>query len=117
MAKVAPEIILDPGQLPNVAASPVIHRVPATPEILEMPQVIETGFISQQNEVLSKPLPKALGDFQNYVDSKLCYRSKPLQAAELISVRPKVAFQCHMKILFETRTLRTETTRHRWDTN
>lgn len=117
MAKVAPEIILDPGQLPNAVASSVIHQISATPKVLEVPEARETGAISQHNEILSKPLPKALAEFQNYVDSKLCYHSKPLKAAELISVQPKAAFQCHMKILFETRTLCTETTRHRWNTN
>ncbi|CAF1366316.1 unnamed protein product [Rotaria sp. Silwood1] len=93
MAKVAPELILDAEQLPNTTAVPQMDQAPP------------------------KELPKPLADFKQYVDSKMCYYSKPVEKAELISVEPKIAYQCHMKILMETRKLRTEVTPYRWDTD
>ncbi|CAF1649200.1 unnamed protein product, partial [Adineta ricciae] len=56
-------------------------------------------------------------DFKNYLKSKCCYYSKPIENGELISVQPKIAYQCQMKILMETRKLRTEKTPYRWDTD
>ena len=93
MAKVAPELILDPNQLSNTTDIPQMDQTPP------------------------KELPKPLVDFRNYLKSKCCYYSKPIENAELISVQPKVAYQCQMKILMETRKLRTEKTPYRWDTD
>jgi hypothetical protein len=93
MAKVAPELILDANQLPDTTGTRQIDQAPP------------------------KELPKHLSDFKNYLESKFCYYSKPIEKAELISVQPKIAYQCQMKILMETRKLRTEKTPYRWDTD
>ncbi|CAF3531671.1 unnamed protein product [Rotaria socialis] len=92
MSKVAPELVLNADQLPDTTDIPKIEPTP------------------------SKPLPKPLADFKQYVESKFCYHAKPVENAELISVEPKMAFQCHMKILIEARKLRTEVTPYRWQT-
>jgi hypothetical protein len=92
MAKVAPEVILDVNQLPPTTAVPQIEQAPP------------------------RQLPKHLADFKEYVDSKFCYYSKPLENAEMINVQSKVAFRCHMTILIEKRELRTEVTPHPWTT-
>ncbi|UJR34860.1 hypothetical protein I4U23_027639 [Adineta vaga] len=93
MTKVAPELILDANQLSDTIVTPQITQSPP------------------------KELPKSLADFQRYLKSKCCYYSKPIENAELISVQPKVAFKCQMKILMETRKLRTKKTPYRWDTD
>ena len=93
MTKVAPELILNANQLPDTT---------------DAPQMVQTP---------PKELPKPLVDFRNYLKSKCCYYSKPIENAELISVQPKIAYQCRMKILMETRKLRTEKTSYRWDTD
>jgi hypothetical protein len=50
-------------------------------------------------------LSKYLVDFKNYIDSKKCVSSGPLNHAEITKSEPKVAYQCKMKILMEERGL------------
>ena len=109
MTKVAPELILDAGQLPDTGATPLIDQIPDATNTLEVSQAPDVEVIAQNGRVLPKPLPEPLVGFKKYIDSKFWYHSKPMEGAELISVQPKVAFQCHMKILMETRKLRTVT--------
>lgn len=61
-----------------------------------------------------KELPKLLVDLKAYVDSKFCYHSGPIESAAIVKVEPKTAYQCSMKILFETRNLRLVTQPHPW---
>ncbi|CAF1466211.1 unnamed protein product [Didymodactylos carnosus] len=85
--------------------------------ILDAKQLPDTTVTSQMNQAPPKEFPKPLADFKKYLESKFCYYSKPIEKAELVSVQPKIAYQCQMKILMETRKLRTEKTPYRWDTN
>lgn len=77
------ELILDPSELPTTDTLPNSSTAPT--------------------ESIARELPKHLIDFKEYVDSKFCYNSAPLEYAELVSVDPKFAFQCQMKILMEVR--------------
>ncbi|CAF1622811.1 unnamed protein product [Rotaria magnacalcarata] len=92
MNKIYPEDVLNPGELPN------------------------TTDVPQFDEVPPKQLPKPLSDFKQYVDSKFCYFSKPIDQAELISTEPKIAYQCRMKILVEKRSVHTDVAPHPWHT-
>ncbi|CAF3345750.1 unnamed protein product [Rotaria socialis] len=92
MVKTYPEHVLNPGELPNTTDVPPFDEVPP------------------------KQLPKPLSDFKQYVDSKFCYFSKPMDQAELISTEPKIAYQCRMKILMEKRSLHTDVAPHPWHT-
>ena len=51
----------------------------------------------------SSELGRYLVDFKNYIDSKGCYSSEPLNQAQIRNVEAKVAYQCKMKILMEER--------------
>lgn len=76
------------------------------PEVPLSATQLEELIIPQSTESLpSKPLPKHLEDFKNYVDSKCCYHSLALNAVELVSVLPKAAYRCQMKTLIEARSL------------
>lgn len=100
MAKVAPapevgnsaltEQILDPAKLPETASLPPIPSAPP------------------------RELPKPLADFKEYVDSKWCYYAGPLAQAELVGVQSKIAYQCHMKILVEERSIHWSERPHSW---
>ncbi|CAF1039709.1 unnamed protein product [Didymodactylos carnosus] len=70
---------------------------------------------NQEDDAPPKQLPKPLAEFKQYVDSKLCYYSKPLENVELISIEPKIAYQCTMEILFETRYLRMVVKPYPWE--
>ncbi|CAF1305806.1 unnamed protein product [Adineta steineri] len=85
MAKVHPEIVLDPNQLPKTVTT------------------IPSASSSPSATLPPRQLPKPLADFKLYVDSKCCYHSVPLETAELVNVHPKVAYKCQIKILMEVR--------------
>ncbi|CAF1305734.1 unnamed protein product [Adineta steineri] len=85
MAKVHPEIVLDPNQLPKTVTT------------------IPSASSSPSATLPPRQLPKSLTDFKLYVDSKCCYHSVPLETAELVNVHPKVAYKCQIKILMEVR--------------
>lgn len=59
MTKVVPEISLDPSQLPETTSLPATSPPPPPP----------------------RELPKHLADFKEYVDSKFCYYSAPVDQA------------------------------------
>ena len=93
MSKTDPAVILDPSQLDKNSISSDEVQPSAPP----------------------RELPKHLADFKQYADSKLCYYSEPIDQAEMQGVQPKVAYQCHMKILIEERKLKYTETPQRWD--
>ena len=82
-----------------------------------MTKLKEATDTPQIEEQLPQQLPLPLAEFKQYVDSKWCYYSKPIENAEVISIQPKVAFQCQMTIFMETRKLRVEKTPHHWQTD
>ena len=85
--------------------------------ILDPSQLDKENNSSDEVEPSAPPreLPKHLADFKRYVDSKLCYYSEPIDQAEMRDVQPKVAYQCHMKVLMEERKLNYTETPQRWD--
>ena len=85
MTKVQPEFLLDVSQLPKtVIALPTDSSVqPTTP--------------------VPRQLPQEIADFKVYIDSKCCYRSAPLEKAELVRTDAKVAYKYTMKTLMEVR--------------
>jgi 3-hydroxymyristoyl/3-hydroxydecanoyl-(acyl carrier protein) dehydratase len=94
MSQTDPAVILDPSQLDqdNINSDEVQPSAPP------------------------RELPKHLADFKRYADSKLCYYSEPIDQAKITrDVEPKVAYQCHMKILMEERKLNFKKTPQRWD--
>lgn len=48
---------------------------------------------------------KYLVDFKNYIDSKHCYSSGPLNQAQIKNIESKIAYICKIKILLEERSL------------
>ena len=50
-----------------------------------------------------KSSSKYLIDFQNYINSKRCYSTEPLNQAEIQAIKPCAAYQCKIKILLEQR--------------
>ena len=88
------ESILNPKELP-------------TTETLSNPSFLP-------NEPAARQLPKHLVDFKQYVDSKFCYNSGPLERAELISVEHKFAYQGQMNILMEARYVDWKEEPHPW---
>jgi hypothetical protein len=89
----APEIIIDPTTLPNKTIDETV-----------------------QQQLPKKVLPKHLADFKEYADSKLCYYSEPIEQAELVDVKSKVAYQCRMKVLMDQRKIRWSRETHNWNT-
>jgi len=83
---------------------------------LDVSKLPETTDVLQREEESPRQLPQPLAEFKQYADAKWCYYSKPIENAEIINVQSKVAFQCRMTILMETRYLRTEVTPHPWKT-
>ncbi|CAF0970707.1 unnamed protein product [Adineta ricciae] len=77
---------------------------------------VNNGSEDDDGDDFLKPreLPKLLVDLKTYVDSKFCYHSGPIDDAAIIKVEPKTAYQCSMKILFETRKLRLVTQPYPW---
>lgn len=68
-----------------------------------MTKVVPDDLLSQPTTASSRQLPKPLADFKTYVKSKCCYHPVALDTAELVNVQAKVAYQCHIKALLETR--------------
>jgi hypothetical protein len=91
MAKIAPEMPLDPAQLAETNTLPPTTQPPPPRE-----------------------LPKHLADFKQYVDSKFCYYAGPVDQAEMIGTQRKVAYQVQMKILMEGRRVHWRETPHSW---
>lgn len=75
-----------------------------------------TAAPEEERDAPPKQLPKHLANLKHYADSKLCYFSKPLENGEIISIEPKIAYQCTMKILIETRKLKMVTRSYEWHT-
>jgi hypothetical protein len=90
MTKITPDIVLDVNQLPATTITPNVDQ-PLPPE-----------------------LPKHLIDFKKYVESKCCYYPGPLENIELLGVQQKVAYQCRMKILMESREVKWTKKPARW---
>ncbi|UJR19522.1 hypothetical protein I4U23_022652 [Adineta vaga] len=87
--------------------------------ILDVNELSNTNIIPEEEEedfFAPRKLPVPLANLKQYVDSKFCYYSKPINIAEIISVEPKIAYQCSMKILTETRKLRMVVRPHPWKT-
>lgn len=55
------------------------------------------------NKSIPNSSSKYLVDLQDYINSKRCYSSEPLNQAEIQSIEPRVAYQCKIKILLEQR--------------
>jgi hypothetical protein len=69
MSKSKREVVLDVDELPETTSLP-----------------------NEEDDESPTQLPKPLAEFKQYVDSKFCYNSKPVEHAEIISVEPKVAY-------------------------
>ncbi|CAF1032911.1 unnamed protein product [Adineta steineri] len=85
--------------------------------VLDVNDLSEMGTsLEEENDAPPKQLPKPLAELKEYVDSKFCYYSQPVGESEIISVEPKIAYQCSMKILVESRKLRMKTQPYPWKT-
>jgi hypothetical protein len=87
----------------------------STEQILDPTKLPETTSLPPTSSVPRRELPKHLADFKEYVDSKFCYYAEPIAQAEMVGdVQRKVAYQCHMKILVEERSIHWSEKPHHW---
>lgn len=117
MAKVAPASKVqnsDPSQ-PFKTTDVPSKTSKSAEQILDPEKLLDETWLSPATTAPPEPLPKQLVDFKEYVDSKFCYYAEPVNYSQLIDVRPKVAYECHMKILIEERRIEWVRTAHRWE--
>jgi hypothetical protein len=116
MTKVAPapeDQNVDHVKLSEIISPPRTSSA-STEQILDPTKLPETTSLPPTSSVPQRELPKHLADFKEYVDSKFCYYAEPITQAEMIDVQRKVAYQCHMKILVEERSIHWSEKPHHW---
>lgn len=117
MTKVAPapeKQSVDQVNLSETISHPPISSAPIE-HILDPTKLPETTSLPPTSSVPQRELPKHLADFKEYVDSKFCYYAEPIAQADIVDLQQKVAYQCHMKILVEERSIHWNEKPHQWE--